>query len=82
MVDYFLYEKEYGIFKPTEITIRMGQRLKGKNRGDEPIWVIIPIYFKIYMRYMRKLMYHKQKCHFIYFFFYKIREQDVRACHV
>jgi hypothetical protein len=38
---YFLYKNEYRIFKPVEITIRRRLREKEKNRGDEPIWVII-----------------------------------------
>jgi hypothetical protein len=33
-------------FKPVEITTRRGLR-KEKNRGDEPIWVIIHIYMEM-----------------------------------
>jgi hypothetical protein len=43
---YFLYKNEHRIFKPVEITLRKGLRRK-KNRGDEPIWVIILIYMEI-----------------------------------
>jgi hypothetical protein len=38
---YFLYKNEYWIFKPVEITIEEDQGIKEKNRGDEPIQVII-----------------------------------------
>jgi hypothetical protein len=44
---YFLYKNEYRIFKPFEITIRKGLRLKEKNRGHEPIQVIIHIYTEV-----------------------------------
>jgi hypothetical protein len=40
---YSLYKNEYRICKPVEITIKRGLRKK-KNRGDEPIQVIIHIY--------------------------------------
>jgi hypothetical protein len=44
---YFLHKNEYRIFIPVEITIRRGLRKKGeKNRGDEPIRVIIHIYME------------------------------------
>jgi hypothetical protein len=43
---YFLYKNKYRIFKPVETTIRKGQGRKEKNRGDEPILVIIHIYMK------------------------------------
>jgi hypothetical protein len=38
---YFLYKNDYSIFKPVEIIIRRGIDRKAKNRGDEPIRVII-----------------------------------------
>jgi hypothetical protein len=38
---YFLYKNEYRIFRPVEITIRRRLRWKEKNRGDEPIQVLI-----------------------------------------
>jgi hypothetical protein len=40
-----LYKNEYRIFKPVETTIKKGR--KKKNRGDEPIWVIIHIYMEM-----------------------------------
>jgi hypothetical protein len=44
---YFLYNNEYGIFKPVAITIRRGLRQNDKNRGDEAIEVIIHRYVEI-----------------------------------
>jgi hypothetical protein len=44
---YSLYKNEYRIFKPVEITMRRGLRRKEKNRGDEPMWVIIHIYMEV-----------------------------------
>jgi hypothetical protein len=44
---YFLYKNEYTIFKPVEITTRRGLSREEKNRGDEPIWVIIHIYMEL-----------------------------------
>jgi hypothetical protein len=40
---YFLYQNEYRIFKPDEITIRRGIGRKEEN-GDEAIQVIIHIH--------------------------------------
>jgi hypothetical protein len=40
---YFLYKNKYRIFKPVEVTIRRDKGRKEKNKGDEPIWVIIHI---------------------------------------
>jgi hypothetical protein len=44
---YFLYKNEYRIFKPVQITRRRRLREKEKNRGDEPMQVIIHIYMEI-----------------------------------
>jgi hypothetical protein len=44
---YSLYKNEYRIFKPVETTIKKGLRQKEKNRGDEPIQVIIHIHMEI-----------------------------------
>jgi hypothetical protein len=41
-VIYFLYKNEYRIFKPFETTIK--KHRKKKNRGDEPIQIIIHIH--------------------------------------
>jgi hypothetical protein len=43
---YILYKNDYRISKPVEITIRKKGR-KEKNRGEEPIQVIIHIYMEI-----------------------------------
>jgi hypothetical protein len=39
----FLYKNEYRIFKPVEFTIGR----KEKNRGDEPIQVVIHLYMEM-----------------------------------
>jgi hypothetical protein len=44
---YFLYKNEYRIFKPVEITRRRGIGIKEKNRGDEPLRVIIHKYMEM-----------------------------------
>jgi hypothetical protein len=45
---YFLYKNECKISKHAEITIKRRLRFrKEKNRGDEPIWVIIHIYVEM-----------------------------------
>jgi hypothetical protein len=41
---YSLYENEYRIFKLVETIVRKGMK---KNRGDEPIGVIIYIYMEM-----------------------------------
>jgi hypothetical protein len=38
---YFLYKNKTRIFKPVEITIKEFKGTKEKNRGDEPIQVIM-----------------------------------------
>jgi hypothetical protein len=44
---YFLNKNEYRIFKPVEIMYERNYRRKEKNRGIEPIWVIIHIYMEM-----------------------------------
>jgi hypothetical protein len=44
---YFLYKNESRIFKLVEITIGRRLRKKEKNRGDEPIQVIIHMYMEM-----------------------------------
>jgi hypothetical protein len=56
------------IFEPVEIIIR-----KEKNRGDEPIWVIIHIYMEMYQLYT---LYSDPKQTKMSFFFYKNKEQE------
>jgi hypothetical protein len=46
-----LYNNEYRIFKPIETTIRMGEGRMKKNRGNEPIAVIIHIYIEMLQGY-------------------------------
>jgi hypothetical protein len=68
---------EYRIFKPVEITIRRGLRYKEKNRGDEPIRIIIHIYMEMSQGNSCIAILNKQKCHF--FFCYKNKEQKGKA---
>jgi hypothetical protein len=44
---YFLYKHVYRTFKPFETTIERELRYKEKNRGDEPIWILIHIYIEM-----------------------------------
>jgi hypothetical protein len=48
-----------------------------KNR-DEAIGVIIHIYLELSLG--NSFISNKQKCHFLIFFFYKIREQEEGTC--
>jgi hypothetical protein len=48
-----------------------------KNRGDEPVRVIIHVYMEMHKKTPCVDILNKQKCHFfLSFFFYEIREQD------
>jgi hypothetical protein len=54
---------------------------KEKNRGDEPIWVIILIYMEMSQGNFLYIYLKKTKMSFLvffFFFFYKIREQEGR----
>jgi hypothetical protein len=44
---YLLYKSEYRILNPVEITVRREEGRKKKNRGDEPIRVIIHTYMEM-----------------------------------
>jgi hypothetical protein len=46
-----------------------------KNRGDEPVRVIIHIYVESHKETRCVAILNKQKCH-IFIFFYKIGEQE------
>jgi hypothetical protein len=61
---HFLYKNEYRIFKPVEITIRRDLR-KEKNKGDEPIWVVIHIHVEISLETNCTAISNKQKCLFL-----------------
>jgi hypothetical protein len=50
MADYSLYKNEYRIFKPIETTIRRRLNSEKRNKGDEPIWVLIQIYMEMSQR--------------------------------
>jgi hypothetical protein len=53
-----------------------------KNRGDEPIVVIIHVYMEMSQETHCVAIFtpNKQKCHFFSFFFYKIQEQEDGIC--
>jgi hypothetical protein len=42
-----IYKNEYIIFKPVETTIRGDYGKKNKNRGNEPVQVIVHIYIEM-----------------------------------
>jgi hypothetical protein len=50
-----------------------------KNRGDEPIWMIIHIYMEISQGNVPCSYLKQAKMLFFSFLFYKIREQEGRA---
>jgi hypothetical protein len=77
---YVLYEYEYRIFKPVEITIRRGLYRKEKNRGDEPIQVVILAYMEMSHETPCTAISNKQKC-FVLFCFQKQRiGRQNRSC--
>jgi hypothetical protein len=77
---YVLYEYEYRIFKPVEITIRRGLYRKEKNRGDEPIQVVILAYMEMSHETPCTAISNKQKC-FVLFCFQKQRiGRQTRSC--
>jgi hypothetical protein len=47
LFDVYLYKNEYKIFNPVEITLRRGLGRKKKNRGNEPLQVIIHTYIEM-----------------------------------
>jgi hypothetical protein len=69
---YFLYKNEYRIYKPVEITIRRGPRLKGEKQR----WTNFIFKLKFHKETPCITIFNKQKWHFV--FFYKVWEQEGR----